>query len=104
MYGQALLFTDVPFDGKSCVVEVVTSPRAGDSIVTVYEGHPVFNDRTEYKKAREELICCIEDMKEASPGTLIVNCPSRKRAVGLRELPILQLNAIMVEVAFKFQR
>lgn len=104
MYGQALLFTDVPVDGKNAVVEIMISPKNGDSLVSMYEPHEVFNDRHTYKTAREELICCIEDMKQASPGTLGVKCPSRKRSVGLRDLPILQLVAIMNDVAGKFAR
>jgi hypothetical protein len=79
-------------------LEVVPSSVHEDSMMTLYAPHPCFNSRAELMRARHELIECIEDLKEAMPGTLMVVCPSRKRPARLAELSTRQLFDLLADM------
>jgi hypothetical protein len=73
------------------VLELVVSPAGGDSVATLYHGHPIFNNRGEYLKAREEMIELVLDLVDAGPQGIAIHCPVRGRPTHVRDLSFKQL-------------
>jgi hypothetical protein len=99
-FGHVMLM-DSPGD-PACVLEVVVSPTAGDSIATLYRANPVFNTREDYMDMRRELVELVEDLADAGPGGVAVQCPVRMRPTNVRELGCKQLLEIIAFRARKF--
>ncbi len=83
-----------------CVFELVMNPKIGDSVATLYEGHPVFNTFGDYQRGREELIDLINDFADAGTLGVLIRCPVRLRPTHLRDLGLMQLvDLVRVKVA-----
>lgn len=74
----------------NCVLETVVSTH-GDSISSMYVGHPVFQPRQRYVDARKELISLINDIAQAPQSGAVIMCSVRNRPVRVRELTLAQL-------------
>jgi hypothetical protein len=91
--GQIFLFP-IPgnVDGPEIVMEVMVSVVNEDSLSTLYQPHPIFNDRASYTEAREEITK--EAIRVAGAGDIgfaIKKCPARKRPAHCWDMPLAQL-------------
>lgn len=72
------------------VIEYVFSDE-GDSVTTLFEGHPTFNSLGELQKIRTELIQEIAQHYRGLPNMIALNDEGRGRLVMLREMSTAQL-------------